>query len=286
MEPTGNKKALYFDCSSGISGDMAVAALLDLGADAALLTDTLRSLPLSGYRIEIKEVAKSGISASDFAVILDKAHENHDHDMAYLHALSGHGVDAIHGTAHAHAADAADVPHDTPHTHRNLEDIRHILAGGNLTPQALSLAQKIFLILAEAEAKAHNLPIDKVHFHEVGAVDSIVDIAAFAICFTQLGYEDVILPMLCDGTGTIRCQHGELPIPVPAVINIIQAHHLPLSILPARGEFVTPTGAAIAAAVRTKSQLPDVFFIDQVGIGAGKRTYEIPGLLRIMKISF
>ena len=153
-----------------------------------------------------------------------------------------------------------------------------------MTEKARQLALKIFDILAEAEAKAHNKPKNEVHFHEVGAVDSIVDIVALAVCFDNLGIDNVIVPEMCEGTGTVRCQHGVLPVPVPAVSNIAAAYKLPLSFVKDRGEFITPTGAAFAAAVMTSQKLPERFTIKKIGMGAGKRAYERPNFLRIFII--
>lgn len=153
-----------------------------------------------------------------------------------------------------------------------------------MTDGAKGIAVKIFDILAEAEAKAHGKPKTQVHFHEVGAVDSIVDIAAAAVCLDNLGISEVIIPALYEGSGTIRCQHGILPIPVPAVANIVNANHLTLHITETKGEFVTPTGAAIAAAIQTGEKLPETFKILKTGIGAGKRNYERPSILRAMLI--
>lgn len=276
------KKALYFDCASGISGDMSVAALLDLGADKKMLLDTLDSLNLSGYKIEISELEKSGICACDFNVLLDKKHENHDHDMEYLHGKDcGHNhIEHEHKDAHQHNT------HTHHHEHRSLPDILSILENSSMTAGAKAMASKIFEILAEGEARAHRVPKEQVHFHEVGAVDSIVDIAAFAICMDFLGYKEVFLPVLREGQGTIRCQHGILPIPVPATSNIVCAHKLPLSIAPVQGELVTPTGAAIAAAIATSFTLPETFQINKIGVGTGKRNYEVPGILRVMEIQY
>lgn len=276
------KKALYFDCASGISGDMSVAALLDLGADKKMLLDTLDSLKLSGYKIEISEVEKSGIAACDFNVLLDKEHENHDHDMEYLH---GDNHEHSHAECH-HEHEHQHSAHTLHHEHRSLPDILTILENSSMTAGAKAMASKIFEILAEGEARAHRVPKEQVHFHEVGAVDSIVDIAAFAICMDFLGYEEVFLPVLKEGQGTIRCQHGILPIPVPATSNIVCTHKLPLSILPVQGELVTPTGAAIAAAITTSYTLPEIFQINKIGVRAGKREYEVPGILRVMEIQY
>lgn len=154
-----------------------------------------------------------------------------------------------------------------------------------MTESARALAKKIFRIVAEAESKAHNLPIEEVHFHEVGAIDSIVDIISAAVCFDSLNITSVIVPKLSEGTGTVRCQHGVLPVPVPATLNIVTAYHMPLEIMDAKGEYVTPTGAAIAAALATSHSLPASFTILKTGLGAGKRDYkERTNLLRAILI--
>lgn len=284
-------KTLYLECYSGISGDMTVAALLDLGADKTVLDRVLKSLPVSGFQIKISRVVKSGIDACDFDVILDKKHENHDHDMEYLHGHHHDDVAAdlsIH--THEHTADHAHL-HDTEsahghhhHEHRGLQEITDIIEHSVMTDNAKKIALRIFEILAEAESKAHNVPVDQVHFHEVGAVDSIVDIVAVAVCLDNLGITEVIVPVLYEGRGTVRCQHGILPIPVPAVANVVSENHLCLKMTEVEGELVTPTGAAIVAAIKTKDKLPEKFEIQKVGIGAGKRQYECPGILRAMII--
>ena len=272
-------KTLYLECYSGISGDMTVAALLDLGADCAVLDRVLKSLKVSGFETKISRVVKSGIDACDFDVVLDKEHENHDHDMKYLHGHHHEGQERnhVHGTG-----TAQDHHH---HEHRGIKEIAYIIDHSAMTENAKKLALRIFEILAEAESKAHNVPVDQVHFHEVGAVDSIVDIVSVAVCLDDLDVTEVIVPVLWEGHGMIRCQHGLLPIPVPAVANIVSANHLHLKMTEVEGELVTPTGAAIVAAVKTKDKLPETFEIQKIGIGAGKRQYECPGILRVMIIS-
>ncbi|MCI5900869.1 MAG: nickel pincer cofactor biosynthesis protein LarC [Lachnospiraceae bacterium] len=264
-------KTLYLECCSGISGDMMTAALLDLGADVEVLRKALKSLPVDGYEIKISRVKKAGLDVCDFDVVLDAAHENHDHDMEYLY---GHQKEQREGHGHGHVS----------HEHRSLADILKLIEMGDLTPRAKQTASDIFCILGEAEARAHGVPGDQVHFHEVGAVDSIVDIVSAAVCLDNLEITDVIVEELYEGRGTIRCQHGILPIPVPAVVNIAQKHHLNLRITDVEGELVTPTGAAIAAAIRTKERLPEHFSIQRVGMGAGKRSYACAGILRAMLI--
>ena len=264
-------KTLYLECCSGISGDMMTAALLDLGADVEVLRKALKSLPVDGYEIKISRVKKAGLDVCDFDVVLDAAHENHDHDMEYLY---GHQKEQREGHGHGHVS----------HEHRSLADILKLIEMGDLTPRAKQTASDIFCILGEAEARAPGVPGDQVHFHEVGAVDSIVDIVSAAVCLDNLEITDVIVEELYEGRGTIRCQHGMLPIPVPAVVNIVQKHHLNLRITDVEGELVTPTGAAIAAAIRTKERLPEHFSIQRVGMGAGKRSYACAGILRAMLI--
>lgn len=267
-------RTLYLECYSGISGDMMTAALLDLGADEKVLKEALESLPVKGFETRISRVTKAGLDACDFAVLLDEEHENHDHDMEYLH---GHLHE--HGHSHTHTHE-----HGHKHEHRGLSEILELLEKAQMTEGARNTAVRIFEILAEAEAQAHGTTADQVHFHEVGAVDSIVDITAAAVCLDNLQIKKVIIPVLYEGTGSVRCQHGVIPVPVPAVAAIAAKHELPLRITESQGEFVTPTGAAIAAAVRTSSQLPERFVIEKTGIGAGKRKYERPSLLRAMLI--
>lgn len=294
-------KTLYLECYSGISGDMTVAALLDLGVDRAVLDRVLKSLKVSGFETKISRVVKSGIDACDFDVVLDKEHENHDHDMEYLHGHHHKGhennhfydhnhvhedkVEHFHSHEHNHAHGAGSAQDRHHHEHCGIKEITYIIEHSAMNENAKKIALRIFEILAEAESKAHNVPVDQVHFHEVGAVDSIVDIVSVAVCLDNLDVTEVIVPVLCEGRGTVRCQHGILPIPVPAVANIVSANHLHLKMTEVEGELVTPTGAAIVAAVKTKDKLPETFEIQKIGIGAGKRQYECPGILRAMIIS-
>ena len=292
------KNTLYLECYSGISGDMTVAALLDLGADREVLEKALKTLPVEGFEIKISRVKKSGLDVCDFSVILDKEHENHDHDMEYLHGSHKHGEeehthgeDEAHQHSHIHlhekSHDHGHVhlhEHSHHHEHRNLSGILHIISHADITPRAKKIAERIFTILAEAEAKAHGTELDEVHFHEVGAVDSIVDIVAAAVCLDNLNITDVIATELCEGHGFVRCQHGIIPVPVPAVVNIAEKHKLSLHLTDTEGELVTPTGAAIIAAVRSMDKLPKKFSIEKIGIGAGKRNYDRPSMLRAMLI--
>lgn len=281
---TTMSKTLYLECYSGISGDMTVAALLDLGADREVLKESLKSLPVGGFRTEITRVKKSGLDACDFSVILEQ--DNHDHDMEYLHGSEksytghhehSHEVNHEHHHGHTHS-------HEHPHEHRGMKEITEIIQKSEMTVRAKKMAMRVFDILAQAESKAHGVPVEEVHFHEVGAVDSIVDIVAIAICMDNLDISNVIVPVLYEGTGFIRCQHGQIPVPVPAVTHIAETHKLKLKITDIQGELVTPTGAAVVAAFRTSDRLPEDFTMLKTGIGAGKRQYRCPGILRAMLI--
>ena len=252
---------------------MAVAAMLDAGADEDVLLAAVNSIPAEGFKVEIKRVSKNGIDCADFSVILDGEHENHDHDMEYLF---GDGHCENH---HQHGEN---------HVHRTLPDIEKIIDGTEMTERAASLAKKIFAVIAEAESAAHGIPVAEVHFHEVGAVDSVVDVIALAVCFDNLtrkfNIRNVYVPYVCEGSGTVRCRHGILPVPVPAVVNIAKNHGISISIACGQGEFVTPTGAAFVAAVKTDSVLPRKFTVTKSGLGAGKRAYKRPGILRVFII--
>ena len=256
----------------------------------------------------IAGVKKSGLDACDFNVILE--HDNHDHDMEYLHGHE-HEMEHHYNHEHAHSAEyhyhdhehthAAEHPdhehthehsHEHSHTHeyshshehRGMQEITEIIQGSEMTDRAKKMALHVFDILAHAESKAHGVNIEEVHFHEVGAIDSIVDIAAIAVCMDNLDITDVIVPVLYEGTGFIRCQHGQIPVPVPAVAHIAEDHHLKLKITDIQGELVTPTGAAVVAAFCTSEKLPEDFSILKSGLGAGKREYRCPGILRAMLI--
>ena len=248
---------LYFECKSGISGDMSVAALLDLGADRQKLDSALKSMKLENeFTYNISQVNINAIRATDFDVILPE-HTHHHHGE------------------HHH--------HEHHHEHRNLDDVNKIIEKSDTTEKAKTLAKKIFRIVAEAEAKVHAKDIKDVHFHEVGAIDSIADIVSFAVLFDDLAPQKVYFSPLTEGTGFVECQHGKLPVPVPAVCEIAAAYKLPLRLTDNNGEMVTPTGAAIAAALYTGESLPEEFIIEKIGYGAGKRKYENP-LLRVMVI--
>ena len=241
---------LYFECRAGISGDMSVGALLDLGASREKLEKALASMKLDNeFSYVISKKSVNAIMATDFDVILP-AHHHHEHHH---------------------------------HEHRNLDDVNKIIDKADISENAKKLAKKIFKIVAEAESKVHGKDIKDVHFHEVGAIDSIVDIVSFSVLFDDLNPKKVYFSALTEGQGTVTCQHGKLPVPVPAVCEIASKYALPLKSTENDGEMVTPTGAAIAAALFTGEKLPGELIIQKTGYGSGKRNYENP-ILRVIKI--
>lgn len=246
-------KLLYLEGASGISGDMTVAALLDLGVSREKLDAVLKSMNLEGFEYQVSRKSSYGIAGTDFDVIL---HDHHHHEHEHEH---GHH-----------------------HEHRNLDDVCAVIDRGTMTDGARELAKKIFRIVAEAESKAHGVPVSEVHFHEVGAIDSIVDIVSAAVLIDDLGIRECVVTGLAEGSGYVHCQHGDLPVPVPAVLNIAQAHGIALRTSAANGEMVTPTGIAIAAALRTRDRLPAEYKVEKVGIGLGKRDFGRANILRIM----
>ena len=244
---------LYFECSSGVSGDMSVGALLDLGASKEKLDKALSSMKLDNeFSYVISKKAVNGLMGTDFDVILPKHQHEHNHEHH--------------------------------HIHRNLEDINKIIDKVDTTQNAKNLAKKIFEIVAQAESKVHGKNINEIHFHEIGAIDSIVDIVSFSVLFDDLNPDKTYISTLTDGSGFVNCQHGTIPVPVPAVCEIAAKHKLPLKISNNNGEMVTPTGAAIIAAIYNENKLPQEFIIEKIGYGTGKRNYQSP-ILRVMSIN-
>ena len=271
------KRVLYMQCDSGVSGDMVVGALLDAGASADGLNEALESLQLEGFSIRVSKKSTGAFVGCDFDVVLEEGYENHDHDMEWLYgSIDEHG----HGHEHSHHHNhVLDDEHD--HEHRSLEDIRHIIDESGLTQGVKAKAMKVFKVIAQAEAKAHGETPQTVHFHEVGAIDSIVDIVAAAWCLDDLGIDEVIVSPLAEGEGSVRCAHGVLPIPVPAVAAIVEEYGIMLRRAHRKGELVTPTGAAIVAAFGTQEELPEEYRIIATGLGCGKRAYDPPSSLRV-----
>ena len=288
-------KTLYLECNSGISGNMTVGALLDLGADRDKFENVIESMKLEGYKLNFGRTKKHGIDAYDFDVKLcdpelellraklEKAGINTDKNSecqcGHNHeSHQGHNCSCNH---HHHEHECSD---EHEHEHRHIKEIYDIIESSTATVRAKELAKQIFKIVAEAESKAHGVPMEKVHFHEVGAIDSIIDIVGTAVCIDDLNIEKVIVSPLAEGRGYVWCDHGIMPVPVPATLNIAVSHGLILKTTENDGEMVTPTGAAIAAALNSGEKLPRKYEVKKIGLGAGSKDFKTANILRAMVI--
>jgi pyridinium-3,5-bisthiocarboxylic acid mononucleotide nickel chelatase len=233
-------KLAYLDCASGISGDMTLGALVDLGVDMERLNGAIESLGLPGCRLQRTEVKKKGFRATQVT-----------------------------------------VQYEPEHVHRHLHHILAMIAQGRLSDRQKTRAESIFRRLAEAEAKVHGTTVDKVHFHEVGAADSIADIVGAAVGFDLLGIDEIVASPVPTGTGRVKMAHGECSIPAPATAELLQG--IPLAESAVRSELTTPTGAAILAALVGRFGPVPAMRIQRIGYGAGQRDLdEQPNLLRIL----
>jgi len=300
-------KILYYDCFSGISGDMNLGAMLDLGVSRDILESGLQKLNLKGWRLDITRDQRHGITGTRVSVIPDGMEENvhdhaHDHEDEHTHEHTHghehtrehpHGHDHTH--EHTHEHDPGEVhghshEHESGHSHehapgqghphRNLEDIRKIISTSDLSSSVKELSMKIFRKIAEAEAAVHNKPLNEIHFHEVGAIDSIVDIVGAAICLDCLEVDRVYVSAVELGGGMVRCQHGLLPVPAPATERIISGFQVHTGGVDF--EATTPTGAAIIAA--TAEPIPPSLkhTIIRSGYGIGQKINPSrPNILRV-----
>ena len=270
-------RELYLECYSGISGDMTVAALLDLGVPGEYLMKELEKLHLDGYEIKISKTKKNQITATDFDVVLkDENKDEHSHEHAHPH-VHEEDVKECHEQEHSHGHG-----HEHTHVHNSYREIKEFILASELSKKVKEMILKIFQVIAEAEAQVHGTTVDEVHFHEVGAVDSIVDISAAAICLDYLGFDSIVTSEIWEGKGHVWCQHGRIPVPAPAVLAIFSKSQTRLHLSGVQGEMVTPTGAGIVAALSGENQLPDSFVIEKIGIGAGKKDFPHANVLRAM----
>jgi len=287
-------KTLYFDCFSGISGDMTIGALLDLGVEFGYLQEELKKLRLDGYDLKVSRVIRANISALKFDVHVDGPDSGaHDHD--HRHHAGGHAPG--HGHGHGDAHDHAHSHHPEPpgpsaqgsdnkghHHHHKASQILDMIRDSGLNANTKRIATSIFTKLAISEGKVHHIAPEEVEFHEVGAVDSIVDTVGAAVGFDALGIERFVCSAINVGGGFIHCQHGIYPVPAPATAELLR--HATVYSKHVTSELVTPTGAAIlAAVVNDFSALPGVA-IDRIGYGAGSKQFEdFPNCLRLLLCS-
>jgi uncharacterized protein (TIGR00299 family) protein len=291
-------KILYYDCFAGISGDMNLGAMIDLGVDAGYLTGELQKLNLDGYDIRVSKQQRKGITGTQVDVLLtgnghERGHEHHhdhgggDHEHSHGHHHHLHGPPSIfEGLKRRIIPEYYREPecehgHDggEHHGHRNLGDIEKIIRESELADEVKRMSMDIFRMVAQAEAKIHGKPIDEVHFHEVGAVDSIVDIVGAAVCIDYLAPDRIIASPVEMGGGFVNCAHGTFPVPAPATLEIMKGKPMKLGAVPF--ETATPTGVAILAALADEFTETPAFTIARTGYGIGHRDTEIPNVLRV-----
>ncbi|MED4917362.1 nickel pincer cofactor biosynthesis protein LarC [Geobacillus thermodenitrificans] len=243
-------RILYLDCFSGISGDMTVGALVDAGVPPEKIEAELKKLPLSGYQLQWDRVVKKGIYATKFEVMMQESAMDH-HD------------------------------HESHHAHRHYSDIIDMICRSELSSEVKKRSKQIFHCIAVAEAKIHGMPVEKVHFHEVGAVDSIVDIVATAVALTELNVDYIVSAPVPLGCGSICCAHGTYPVPAPATLEILQG--VPIRSSHLSFELTTPTGAGIIKSqVNSYGPLPSMK-VSAIGYGAGARDLpDQPNVLRVV----
>jgi len=254
------KKILYYDCFAGISGDMLLAAMIDVGVPEDYLREELKKLSLKGYELQVSKVVTHGISSTRVQVALS---EDKNKKAFQLNQTLRHGQVA------------ADK-----HSFRSFTEIRDMIARSTLSEYVKTLSISIFERLAIAEGKIHNRPVDEVHFHEVGAVDSIVDIVGTAICIDYFKPDRIIASPVEVGSCMVSCMHGTYPVPAPATAELLQ--HIPITLGKVPFEANTPTSTAILAKVVDEFQKLISFTPIKVSYGAGSRDSAIPNVLRII----
>lgn len=271
-------RILYYDCFAGISGDMNLAALLDLGVPQEHLIAELDKLRLPGWSLRITPDAKNGIGGT--RVDVDLIADTQKSPARFRHTTSMHSHGGIaHSHEHSQLEQAHHHAHEHSHEHRNYQDIIALIKASTLAEDTKALSLNIFERVAKAESKVHGVSLAEVGFHEVGAVDSIIDIVGAAICINWFK-PDLILSSAPElGGGTVSCAHGRLPVPAPATVEILAGIPVRTGAVPF--EMTTPTGAAILATVVNRFSESERLTISRTGYGIGHRTVAIPNILRV-----
>lgn len=272
----------YFDCFSGASGDMILGALVDAGLSLEHLKGELAKLGLSHYHLGAKQVVKRGLGGTQMVIDLEGHHHGEGHHEKGHHHEEGHQAHDHshphdHHHEHPHGHERRRQPH--PHEHRNLHDIRNLIEASPLAEAVKQKSLQIFSRLAEAEARVHRTSIDQIHFHEVGAMDAIIDIVGAVVGFQALGIEKIYCSALHVGSGTVECAHGTLPVPAPATLDLIKGK--PIYSTGVKGELLTPTGAAILTTLASGFGPLPAMRLEATGYGAGALDPPIPNLLRV-----
>lgn len=263
---------LYYDCFAGVSGDMNLGAMIDLGVSEDYLRSELSKLGIDEeFELVVKRAQKLGIEGTKVDVVLKKEGRHHHHD----HHDHSHKHDHKHDHDHGHH-------HHSHEGLRNLPEIERIIDSSTLSDGVKALSKAIFMEIAIAEAKVHGKAVHEIHFHEVGAVDAIVDIVGAAICFEKLNVTEIISSPIQLGGGFVRCDHGMMPVPAPATAEILKG--VPVKMGLVQKEMTTPTGAAIMKVMAKHYATEVAFTVEAVGYGLGTRDLDIPNVLRVMKL--
>ncbi|MBR2289082.1 MAG: nickel pincer cofactor biosynthesis protein LarC [Clostridia bacterium] len=264
-------KVLYFDCSSGICGNMTLGALTEIIGDENYLVEELKKLNVDGYKIEISKKDSHGISGTFVNVIVDGEDE-------YGHVHHLHEDEHHHDHEHTHDD---EHNHEHHHAHRNLDDVNKIIDNSSLEDKVKDLAKAIFLKVAKAESKVHGKPLEEVHFHEVGAIDSIVDIVGTAILIHKINPDKILSSTVNEGHGFIVCAHGKMSVPVPATSEIFASEKVKFRQIDVDTELVTPTGAAIIATLSEKYDTMPEMILEKVGFGQGSKDIGYANSLKV-----
>lgn len=262
-------KVLYFDCSSGICGNMTLGSLLEIVGDEDYFLSEIEKLHVDGYKIEISKKDSHGINGTYVNVIVDGKDE-------YGHVHHIHEDEHHHDHDHDH-----EHEHHHHHEHRNLNDVNEIIDKSSLDSKAKELAKEIFLKVAKAESKVHGKPIEEVHFHEVGAIDSIIDIVGTAILINKINPDLILSSIVNEGHGFIECAHGKMSVPVPATSEIFATENVKFKQIDVDTELVTPTGAAIISTLAKDYTLIPEMKLEKVGFGIGSKDIGYASALKV-----
>jgi uncharacterized protein (TIGR00299 family) protein len=274
-------KIAYFDCFAGIAGDMALAALLDCGVPLDELKKGLASLPVSGWDIAAEDVLRGGIHAKNVRVTLHGQSDEDERPTSNVEHGHHHHHHS-HDEHHHHHKPETQNPKPETHAHgRSMAQIRGLIEASALSTRVKQTSLEIFGRIATAEAYLHHSTPDEIHFHEIGGVDSLIDICGAAWCLEYLGVEEVYCSALPHSTGFVDCAHGRMPVPAPATLEILK--DAPWTPTELRGELVTPTGAGLVAALSQSFGTMPAMRPQRIGFGAGKKTLaDRPNLLRVV----
>lgn len=279
-------RTLYLDCFAGVSGDMFIGMLLDLGVDIQRLEDELGKLSITGYQLQSSRVMKAGLQAASFKVFLedpDGKHQLADAGFEEVqpdeHSAEKHSdEETLHGHLHSPDSHASEHHQHAETNSRSLSEIVQLVQNSQLKSTVKERIIKVFNRLGTAEARVHGKTLETIHFHEVGGIDAIVDIAGGVIGLELLGIENLIVSPLHLGSGFIRFSHGLFPVPAPATASLVEGY--PVYTTEIKGELVTPTGAALVTSLADNFGPLPAMTVEKVGYGAGSRERNFPNVLR------